>query len=81
MKRTQIQLSDKLYKSLKERAFREETTLADILRRAGEYYLSLHPEGNFDTKSWDIPDPEHLGEFLSPEENWRLLASEDHRLP
>ena len=81
MKRTQIQLPDKLYKRLKERAAREETTLADILRRAGEHYLMLHPEADRDRFDWDVPAPENLGEFLSPDEDWRLFANEEDKLP
>lgn len=76
MKRTQIQLPDRLYNRLKELAQREETSLAEIMRRAGEYILSLHPELNDAVTNWDIPEPEDLGDFLSPEEQWRILANE-----
>ena len=76
MKRTQIQLPDRLYDRLKERASREETSLADILRRAGEYYLSVHPDSDAGVPQWSLPEPEELGEFLSPEEDWRLLGNE-----
>jgi hypothetical protein len=81
MKRTQIQLPDRLYNRLKERAAREETSLAEVLRKAGEYYLSLHPKADPDASDWHLPEPEQLGEFLRPEEDWRLLASEEDRLP
>ena len=77
MKRTQIQLPEELYRRLKQSARGEETTLAEILRRAARYYLALHPDARHETLQWDVPEPEHLGEFLSPEEDWRLLASED----
>ena len=76
MKRTQIQLPDKLYERLKRLAEEEETSLADIIRRAGEYYSSRHPELESVETEWDIPEPEALGEFLSPEEEWRLLGNE-----
>lgn len=77
MKRTQVQLPDTLYKRLKETAKRKETTLADIIRMASEYYLALHPEAEGEVPDWDIPQPEKLGDFLSNEEDWRLLANQD----
>lgn len=79
MKRTQIQLPDRLYDRLKERASREETSLADILRKAGEYYLSVHPDSDRDVPEWSLPEPEELGDFLSSEEDWRLLGNEGER--
>ena len=74
MKRTQIQLPDRLYDRLKALAAQEETSLADVIRRAAEYLLRLHPEES--TASWDIPEPESLGPFLSGDEDWRLQANE-----
>ena len=76
MKRTQIQLPDRLYNRLKELANREETSLAEIIRRAGEYILNLYPESNDTFAVWDIPKPANLGDFLSQEEEWRILANE-----
>ncbi len=52
MKRTQIQLPDKLYERLKMLAEHEETFLAAILRRGAEYILSLHPEATEANTEW-----------------------------
>jgi hypothetical protein len=74
MKRTQIQLPDRLFKLLKARAADEETTLAHILRKAGEYYLTVHPAARAGVRSWSLPEPGDLGQFLIPEERWREMA-------
>ena len=76
MIRTQIQLPDLLYRRLKEMAKKEEISLAEIMRRAGEYMLSIHPEHEFSHKNWQPPEPENLGKFKSHESNWRILANE-----
>ncbi len=75
MIRTQIQLPDKLYRRLKELAKSEETSLAEIMRRAGEHILLVHPEYELAQKNWQPPEPEDLGEFQSHESNWRILAN------
>jgi metal-responsive CopG/Arc/MetJ family transcriptional regulator len=69
MRRTQIQLPDVLYNRLKTLAKNEETSLAEIIRRAAEYMLLIHPD-------WNPPEPEDLGEFRSHESDWRILANE-----
>jgi hypothetical protein len=76
MKRTQVQFPDKLYNKLNEMAKRRETSLADVIRKASEYYLALHPEPDGELPEWEIPQPEHLGDFLSIDEDWRLLGNE-----
>jgi hypothetical protein len=76
MKRTQIQLPDKLYHLLKDRAAVEETTLAHVLRKAGEYYLTVHPARGSSARSWALPEPIDLGEFVVPEDRWREMANE-----
>ena len=37
MKRTQIQLPDRLFERLKARVKDEESTLTEVMRKAGEY--------------------------------------------
>ena len=76
MRRTQIQLPDRLYQRLKARATEEESSLADLLRRAGEYYLSLHPVAH-SAGTWSPPEPVDLGEFLASESDWRSMAGDD----
>ncbi len=77
MIRTQIQLPDRLYHRLKRLAELEETSLADVLRRAGERELAAHPEIENAPQAWDLPLPQALGIKASvPPEDWRLLANE-----
>ncbi len=81
MQRTQIQLPDRLYERLKARALEEETSLADIIRKAGEYYLLVHPEIAIEAPRWTPPAPLDMGAFLTPEEGWRELANDREALP
>jgi predicted transcriptional regulator len=77
MKRTQIQLPDRLYERLKARAAAEESTLAEIMRQAGEYYLAVHPEAAATVPEWTPPAPRDLGAFLVPEDRWREMANDE----
>ncbi len=76
MKRTQIQLPDKMYDQLKELARAEETTLAEVIRRAGAYLLQTQPMKTNSSLTWVPPIAEDLGEFISTEEDWRIYANE-----
>jgi hypothetical protein len=76
MKRTQVQLPNRLYERLKARAADEESTLAEIMRKAGEYYLAVHPVVGPTDAPWLPPEPQDLGHFLTPEERWREMANE-----
>lgn len=75
MKRSQIQLPDRLYERLKARAVEEETSLAELMRKAGEYYLTVHPESVGNAQPWTPPAPLDLGAFRVPEEAWREQAN------
>jgi hypothetical protein len=77
MKRTQIQLPDRLYERLKARAVDEESSLAEIMRKAGEYYLAVHPEAITTPAHWTPPAPRDLGAFLVPEDRWREMANDE----
>lgn len=77
MIRTQIQLSDKLYHRLKRLAESEETSLANIIRRAGEYLVSAHPEVAHNAEKWEAPEPCKLGISQAiPCSEWKLAANE-----
>jgi len=76
MRRTQIQLPDSLYDRLKRLARSQETTLSDILRRAAEYLLSVHPAHSRGKAEWQSPQPIDLGAFLAPEADWRARGNE-----
>jgi len=75
MKRTQIQLPDRLFERLKARADDEESTLAELMRKAGEYYLAVHPESARKLSVWTPPEPHSLGAFLAAEEDWREMGN------
>ncbi|MFZ4616108.1 MAG: ribbon-helix-helix domain-containing protein [Rectinemataceae bacterium] len=81
MKRSQIQLPDRLYERLKKQAADEESTLAELMRKAGEYYLSVHPLPSSLSRSWIPPDPVNLGAFLASEDRWRELANDGETAP
>ena len=55
----------------------EETSTAEVIRRAGERELSAHPEVNGGGRVWHLPEPRALGirEGVSVED-WPLLANE-----
>ena len=76
MKRTQIQIPDALYEKLKKLAKKEETSLAEIIRRAGEYLLYLYPEFDKSAGEWSLPVPEDLGPFLKDDDEWREIAND-----
>ncbi|MBN1960967.1 MAG: antitoxin [Deltaproteobacteria bacterium] len=79
MIRTQIQLPDRLYNSLKRLAELQETSLADIIRRATEKEILAHPEIDTISAKWSLPTPRALGIRKEvPVQDWRLLANEDN---
>jgi hypothetical protein len=75
MRRTQIQLPDSLYNRLKKLARSQETTLSEVLRRAGEYLLSIKSEPESSRPGWQAPEPVDLGRVLVEEQDWRLQAN------
>ncbi|MDA8409126.1 MAG: ribbon-helix-helix domain-containing protein [Treponema sp.] len=75
MKRTQIQLPDRLFERLKARAEDEESTLTELMRKAGEYYLTVHPEGRPLARPWVPPAPHPLGAFIATEDKWREMGN------
>jgi hypothetical protein len=81
MKRTQIQFPDKLFERLKAQAAGEESTFAELMRKAGEYYLSVHPEHPVKNCAWKPPKPLDLGAFIAAEVDWRELANAEETRP
>ena len=74
MKRTQIQLPDALYNEAKRVASEREISFAEVVRRGVEYITRVYPPFTETTTPWSPPAPRHLGSFLSPVEDWRLIA-------
>ena len=77
MVRTQIQLPDELHHKLKRLAELQETSLAEILRRAGEREVAAHPELDRAPQVWEPPTPRAVGiRDDVPVDQWRSLANE-----
>jgi hypothetical protein len=76
MIRTQIQLPDRLYHEAKRVAGEREISFAEVVRRGVEYIIKAYPSTQGAKGSWSPPTPHHLGGFLTPVEDWRLLAEE-----
>lgn len=75
MTRTQVQLPDQLYQELRALAEEREWSLAEAIRRGAEMLLRSYPSVRDPMDSWALPEPLHLGEFLSGPEEWRELAN------
>jgi hypothetical protein len=65
MTRTQIQLPDPLYRRLKEVAAQQDWSLAEVMRKAAEHFVSRFPQTTPQAESWTFPTLECGGEFLS----------------
>jgi hypothetical protein len=76
MIKTQIQLPDELYAEAKRVAREREMSLAEVVRRGVEYITRVYPPVSKKPKSWTLPPPSDMGEFLAPVEEWRLLAND-----
>jgi len=79
MTRTQIQLPDPLYHDLKRIAEEQDWSLAEVLRRASELYVSRFPERK--QTDWKLPEALDLGgDFLrAPEQHRAELDTLEHR--
>lgn len=76
MVRTQIQLSDELYRRLKVLAKEREWSLAEAIRRGAEMLLRSFPREPIEPEKWRLPEARPLGAFRSDVESWRALANE-----
>ena len=47
------------------------------MRKAGEYYLAVHPVAATTDHPWTPPAPHDLGEFLAAEDQWREMANDE----
>lgn len=65
MTRTQIQFPDPLYHRLKEIAERQDWSLADVMRKAAEQFVTRFPEGPKRSNTWRFPTLDCGGDFLA----------------
>lgn len=83
MKRTQIQLPDRLYAGEIALAEQKEISLAELVRRGLEYMLSVSPVAHEGPCKWALPKAHALESgdpFADPE--WRAnLHMEKRRVP
>ena len=61
MIKTQIQIPDDLYRSLKRLAKAKEWSLAETLRRAAEQFLARHPAATPSASEWKPPVSDKVG--------------------
>jgi hypothetical protein len=61
MVKTQIQLPDDLYESVKQLAKRKQWSLAETLRRGAELLLQQYPQSQSVQQQWSPPKPRRLG--------------------
>lgn len=76
MVRMQVQLPDELYARLKEIADAKEWSFVETLRRAGEMFASMYPQGPRPEDKWVLPKVD-LGAPLLPEEKWAEAVEQD----
>ena len=79
MIRTQIQLPDELYNSVKKLSAKLEISLAELVRRGLEYVVATTPSAFREPEAWSLPEPGKLG-GKDPFENdsWRFDIHTSH---
>jgi hypothetical protein len=77
VKTTEVQLPDAIYHQVEGLATQLHLTIPELLCKAAEQMLQqqakARPKAN---GHWQFPEGHHLGTFLTPVEDWRLLANE-----
>ena len=77
MKRAEVQLPDALYQQVEGLAVRLQVSVPELLSQAAEQMILRQPKAQPNPNSgWRFPEGRHLGTFLVPVEDWRLLANE-----
>lgn len=64
MTRTQIQFPDPLYQRLKAIAEQQDWSLAEVMRKAAEHFVSRFPEPEKPRSAWSFPTLDCGGDFL-----------------
>ena len=65
MTRTQIQFPDPLYQRLKAIADEQDWSLAEVMRKAAEHFVSRFPEQPRPRTAWKFPTLDCGGDFLT----------------
>jgi len=76
MRRTQIQLPDRLYDEVKRVAEAQEWSVAEVLRRGAEYIVRCYPQDERGAP-WALPLLTEAGELLGEPEEWRGALEDD----
>ena len=64
MTRTQLQFPDPLYQRLKTIADEQDWSLAEVMRKAAEHFVSRFPEQPKPREAWKFPTLDCGGDFL-----------------
>lgn len=64
MTRTQIQFPDPLYQRLKAIAEQQDWSLAEVMRKAAEHFVSRFPDPEKPREAWSFPTLDCGGDFL-----------------
>ena len=65
MTRTQSQFPDPLYQRLKTIADEQDWSLAEVMRKAAEHFVSRFPEQSTPGVAWKFPTLDCGGDFLT----------------
>lgn len=69
MIRTQIQFPDPLYRRLKAIAEQQDWSLAEVMRKAAEHFVTRFPESERMAPTWSFPTLDFGGDFLADPES------------
>jgi hypothetical protein len=79
MTRTQIQFPDPLYQRLKTIAEQQDWSLAEVMRKAAEHFVSRFPEPEKPGSTWSFPTLDFGGDFLTDPANLRPEVEAIHQ--
>lgn len=79
MTRTQIQFPDPLYQRLKTIAEQRDWSLAEVMRKAAEHFVSRFPESEPSRVAWSFPTLDCGGDFLTDPASLRPEADAIHK--
>lgn len=65
MRRTQIHLPDLLYQRLRTIAEQQDWSLAEVMRKAAEHFVSRFPEPEKPDSKWSFATLDGGGDFLA----------------